>query len=131
MTVEDYVKEIVVRGLRDYIQAGEVRSVVRRMGGVTTDHEVRSVTLAIVRAVLKQQLMTIGGLVPGEVSSTIGGLVKSEFREWQVPIEEAIARVTREWDALGRLPSIGEVFWLSNTGKGEQKGREWEAEEAS
>jgi len=118
MTVEDYVREIVVRGLHDWIQAMEVRGVLQ-WRGVTAHDEIRNLTLAIVRAVLEQELMTIGTFVQGQ------------FTEWQVPVEQALARVAREWDALGDLPGMGDLFWLSNTEKGDQRGREWQAEETS
>ena len=129
MTVEECVKEIVVRGLRDWIQAAEGWSVVKRMGGITADDEIRNLTLAIVRTVLEEELMTIGGLVKGPPGGLTGHF--AEFSEWQVPIEEALARVARAWDSLGRLPGIGDLFWLSNTEKGNQRGREWQAEETS
>jgi len=34
------------------------------------------------------------------------------FAVWQLSIDETIARIEREWLALGREPNLGEIAWF-------------------
>lgn len=52
----------------------------------------------------------------------LGDLSKEGFCMWNLPIEECLNRVEREWNALGRNPSLGEICWLQNTDKGNALG---------
>ena len=45
------------------------------------------------------------------------------FVAWGVDPETAITRVEREWDELGRLPDLGQLFWLCNTAAGDAVAR--------
>jgi hypothetical protein len=35
-----------------------------------------------------------------------------EFREWDMPKDKIIERIEREWAALGRDPTLGEIVWF-------------------
>ena len=40
-----------------------------------------------------------------------------DFEPWEVEPAEAVARIRREWDELGRDPSIAEIAWFDVTEK--------------
>lgn len=44
-----------------------------------------------------------------------------DFDPWNLSPEEAIERIEREWDALGREPDIGEIVWFDITEKGREQ----------
>jgi hypothetical protein len=61
------------------------------------------VSLGALREVLDAGVMRIGTV-------TDGG-----FLRWDGTIDEWIRRVERDWKRLGRLPEMGELFWLEGT----------------
>ena len=42
------------------------------------------------------------------------------FAPWALTEEQALTRIEREWDALGREPDIAEIAWFGLTEKGEE-----------
>jgi hypothetical protein len=44
-----------------------------------------------------------------------------DFEPWQLTAEQALERVEREWDALGRELDIGEIFWFEIAEKGRER----------
>jgi hypothetical protein len=50
-----------------------------------------------------------------------------EFEPWQLSTEESLARIAREWQALGREPNIGEIVWFSLTPSGEAEAHKYAA----
>ncbi|MBA2344827.1 MAG: hypothetical protein H0V83_07070 [Rubrobacter sp.] len=42
------------------------------------------------------------------------------FDPWALTEEQALTRIEREWDALGREPDIAEIAWFGLTEKGEE-----------
>jgi hypothetical protein len=110
--LEICVVEVVKRGLDDWVDAAEVAWVVKFTGDQTTDSGIESLALEVIARLLRRGLMK-----PGDVT-------KDGFCEWDLEPHEAVERITRSWKALGRLPGLGEVCWLSNTGEGDRKARE-------
>ena len=110
--ITDCVKEIEKRGLDDWIQAAEVASVAKCVGHLSDDSTIQDLALAAVTELLSRGLMKAGDV------TTEG------FRDWQVSPSEAIHRIEKSWKALGRLPTLGEIFWLSNTQEGDRFARE-------
>ncbi len=94
-------KEILDRGLDDWIQAAEIASVVMRHA---TD--VRTVAIATIRELVDDGLVTVGDLTG------------DGFVPWNLPARECLARIEREWPTR-RSPDLGEVCWLSNTEAGD------------
>jgi hypothetical protein len=103
------VDELLKRGLDDWIQAAEVAGIVKSVGSVATEREIRDLALDLIRDVIERGLMKIG-----EVSE------KEGFVEWKVPIPEAVERVRGAWDALDGMPDLGEVCWLANSDRGDR-----------
>lgn len=105
------VNEILLSGLDDWIQASEVDSVARTVGGAATEAEVQQLSLEIIRKVIKDGLMEVGDV-------TAQG-----FHAWDLSADDALERIEREWKALGRNPNLGEICWLSNTEEGDKRAR--------
>lgn len=112
MTLQACVDDLLRRGIGDWIQASELAWVVMYTCGAATDAEIQAMSVDLVREVLQQGLMKIGDVT------------RDGFREWNVPVSEAVSRVEREWAALGRSPNLGEIFWLENTEKGDQRAQQ-------
>jgi len=93
--------EIRSRGEDDWMMAAEVAWVAKSVGGAETLSEVRDVSTEVLGDVLRA----------GEMR--IGTVTEEGFQPWEGTVEEWLQRVERQWDALGRLPEMGELFWLA------------------
>lgn len=109
--IDACVSEVLKRGLDDWIQAAEVASVAKSIQKQATSADVRRVALGVIAEVLQNELMTAGDVT------------NEGFSEWSVTSTEALERITKAWNALDRLPELGEICWLSNTSKGDQRAR--------
>lgn len=118
MRLQRCVDDLLVRGTVDVIQAAELAGVAATVGGAATQDEIRELSLDLIREVLQQGFMRIGDLNLIEKAGFKNGFC--EFCEWGIPAKEALARVQREWKALGRGPALGEICWLCNTEKGNE-----------
>jgi hypothetical protein len=105
------VRDVLRRGLDDWIQAAEVVSVAISIGGASTEVDQRTLSLEIIRNVVENRLMTVGD-VTGD-----------GFHGWDLSEHDALVRIEREWLALGRRPNLGEICWLSNTEAGDDFAR--------
>jgi hypothetical protein len=117
MKVDACVEEILDRGLDDWIQASEVASVAKLTGGEATTEGIESLALEVIGHLVRGELMA-----PGDVTT-------DGFSEWGMRPDEAVRRITTDWKALGRLPNLGEICWLSSTSTGARKARERAARE--
>jgi hypothetical protein len=73
----------------------------------------------MIRQVVEQGLMELGDVdVAGKWEN------KEGFRKWNLPIQEGLNRVEREWKSLGRNPKLWEICWLRNTDKGNEVGEQ-------
>ncbi|MBC8071670.1 MAG: hypothetical protein IAG13_25320 [Deltaproteobacteria bacterium] len=78
--------------------ANDVRGVV---GETVPEGEVRRLTLEAVRPLLESGDLRAGDMTPD-----------GTFAPWSGPVEELVARISSEWQALGRQPDIGDVVWF-------------------
>ncbi len=99
-------------GCDDWVDACEVASIALHEGEAKSQDEMRELSLESIQRVVRQGLMYLGDLT------------REGFRKWAGPTEECLARVEREWKALGRGPTLGEICWLQNTSKGNELGEE-------
>ena len=119
MRLQECIDNLLMRGCDDWIQAAEVASVAIEVGGAESPDQVRELSLELIRHVVEQGLMELGDVdVAGEWES------KEGFRKWDLPIQEGLNRVEREWNALGRNPTLWEICWLRNTALGSALGEE-------
>jgi hypothetical protein len=109
--------ELVRRGVDDWIGAWEVADIVQSIAPGATG-EISKLALQVIQEALVRSLVEIGDVV-GTGSHPVYGYESCSFRPWALPVEAAMERVKREWLALGRNPTLGEVCWLnlSETGR--------------
>jgi hypothetical protein len=110
---EDLLAGFVDEGLDDHVGLWEVVRAVREDLGVSDPAAVRDATLRLVRVLLTEQGLEAGFPTPDGRG----------FRAWPLDAEESIGRIEREWDLLGRSPSIGEVVWFNNPAEPEGDSR--------
>jgi hypothetical protein len=123
MNVQDAVNDLLLRGLDDDIQASEVASVVMRVCGAATQDQVRELSLGLIREIVRQGLMEVGDII-GIGFHPSRRYASVRFQRWDLSFEEGMERVAREWRALGRNPSLGEICWLINTERGNEVARQ-------
>lgn len=111
MATVDSVDAVLQIGLNDWIHVGDIEWVARQHGGATTPAEIIETGLTILRFLLDHELVTIGDLGSGA------------FVTWEMSKDEAFRSVAQQWRQLGRPPKLGELFWLSNTAKGDERAR--------
>jgi hypothetical protein len=84
---------------------------VEKTGGIEEFVFAKDLSHLIIEKLLNEELMIIGD-------------VYDSFVPWGVTVEDALKIVDRKWDELnGRLPGLGE-YWLCNTPKGDEIGKE-------
>ena len=106
MRLRRCIDDLLKRGTDDWIQAAEVASVARTVGGATGEEEVRDLSLRVLRELLERDLMEVG-----MVTAT-------GFTAWEIPVDQALDQIEREWEVLPKGPDLGEICWLNLTEKG-------------
>ena len=79
--------------------------------GIEDPEERRLITLRMVSGLLEAGLVRAGFPTPDGLG----------FEPWAETVDEAMARIAHEWDALGREPDIGEIAWFDITEKGREQ----------
>ena len=111
MNMQEAIDDLVQNGIDDWVDNVAVAWVAKSIGGAKSPDEIRIVALQVVAEPLRGGYMNIGELNgPGDT-----------FQKWDMTIAEALAHADLEWRSLGRRPLTGEVFWLCNTPKGDQR----------
>jgi hypothetical protein len=107
----DIEREILVRGLDDWVGLWEVAKEVRSRSPSSDFSEIMALAVSSVR-----KLHEAGTICVGE-------LAKSGFVPWSLPPAASAERIELEWTKLGRDPNIGEICWLDNTVRGDELAR--------
>ena len=116
-TLQRCIDELLVHGCDDWVQAAEVASIAIEVGEATGQDAIRELSLELIRQVVRQGLMELGDVdVWGARESNWG------FRKWDLPLEEGLERVEREWKALRKNPGLWQICWLRNTERGKEIG---------
>lgn len=74
------------------------------------DRTVKERTLAVLRDLLQAGYIKAGDLV---------NFKEDTFIQWEMPVDQIIDRIRREWDALGRDPKPWEIVWFISTHEGD------------
>jgi hypothetical protein len=85
---------MIVRSLRDDL-------------GMNDAAQIRRSTLQLVR-----ELLETGQIVAGWYAPPDSGLPVWQIVPWAGSIDDILARISREWDRLGREPNLGEIVIL-------------------
>ena len=98
------IEDLVLRGSDDWVALTEVAGVVKFIGGVKGDEEIRRVSLEVIR-----QLVLTGRAEVGEVKENVG------FQNWVLGLDEAIAEIERRWDSAAPPYQWAYSSWLRTT----------------
>jgi len=104
MTPEDVLESLAEECHRDHVGLWEIVDAVRFDLGSTSAPETRALTLRLVRGLLFDRGMQVGHPAPDG----------RHFVSWDLPPDQAMSRIEKEWSALGREPNIGEVAWFTS-----------------
>ena len=103
MEVEKIVGDFERQSVVDYVGFWEIVWVVKMDLKPDSASELRSLAIEILKAMLSR------GFQIGYLASKGSG-----FEPWSDQrAESVIDRVSAEWDALGREPTIGDIAWLN------------------
>jgi hypothetical protein len=106
-TTRDFV---IIEGKDDFV---ELRIIAEHVGDLlrTDDpHRIRVATLAVLREVMEENLMEVGTL----------NLATGELDTWTCGHQEAIDRITREWQPLARPLKLYEIACFRDTIRGKE-----------
>jgi hypothetical protein len=92
-------RELVQECCEDYVGLWTIVRQVRE--DVADESMVFETVIALI-----ERLITEGGAVAGDFRG-------EEFFEWKLPVSAVLKEVERQWRALDRDPTIGEVVWLT------------------
>ena len=106
--VDEIRRALVEEARGDVVGLWAVLWQVRHGMPLLTAEEAKRTTLAIVHEALEEGVVA-GGFVRRDEHT-------AEFVPWRSLPDEAVARIEREWNALGRDPRLGEVAWFVDPG---------------
>jgi len=104
MTPDDVLESLADECHTDHVGLWEIVDAVRLDLGSTNAVETRALTLRLVRSLLFERGMQVGHPAPDG----------RHFVSWDLPPDQAVSRIERDWSALGREPNIGEVAWFTS-----------------
>ena len=104
MTPDDVLESLAEECRTDHVGLWEIVDAVRFDLGSTKTSETRALTLRLVRRLLSERGMQVGYPAPDG----------RNFVAWDLPPDQAISRIDKEWSALGRDPNIGELAWFTS-----------------
>src|SRR5438105_1289071 len=105
MTDESAFLDLVEECRQDHVGLWEVIDAVRFDLGSSNPDQTRALTLGLVRRLLRDPKILVGHPAPDG----------RHFVPWKLTPDEACSRIDREWSALGREPTIGDVVWFTTT----------------
>lgn len=106
-------RELFVLGLDDWFPFTTVPAICQELGHYKTKAELAEAALQTILALLER-----GDFRAGEISLQTNGFVP-----WNLSPAQAVARMRREWNALGQELSFGDICWFEITEHGEQAAR--------
>jgi hypothetical protein len=121
----DQVKRVLIEEAQtDTVGLWAVLWQVKQEIPLLTPDEARQATLTAIREALGEE-----HVIPGEFMDQDENT--AAFVVWQLSVDEVVARIEREWAALGREPNLGEVVWLVDphllplTARKHPMGKDW------
>lgn len=105
MTADDILDNLVEECHEDHVGLWRIVNAVRFDLTSADPVQTRALTLRLVRS-----LLWVRGVQVGRPASD-----GRHFVPWNLPPDEAMSRIEKEWAALGREPNIGEVAWFTST----------------
>lgn len=95
-------KSVVDECQEDYVG---LWSVIREVRGTLVERAfVVEATLSLIKRLLLE-----GDLVAGTFDMDID----NDFHQWNMPVEDIINKIKRDWAELGHDPTLGDVVWFT------------------
>ncbi|GFZ94127.1 hypothetical protein CYANOKiyG1_04810 [Okeania sp. KiyG1] len=110
----EFWDDYIIEGTEDYVGLWQIIGRFREKFPQANSQEIKLMTLEATREILETGFMEIGMFEYVDKNNL-------EYQIWNLDIEGIINRIEREWDELGRIPSLGEIAWLITTKKGEKE----------
>ena len=104
MTPDEVLESLVDECHQDHVDLWEIVNAVQFDLGANDPTETRALTLRLVHSLLDERGMRVGHPAPED----------RHFVSWELPLDEAVRRIEREWSALGHEPDIGEIAWFTS-----------------
>lgn len=104
MKSDDVLESLFEESHEDHVGLWRVVNAVRFDLGTVDPVQTRAMTLRLVRSLLQERGMQVGQ--PAQDGR--------HFVPWNLPPDQAVNRIEKEWTALGREPNIGEVAWFTS-----------------
>jgi hypothetical protein len=104
MTPDEVLESLVEECHTDHVGLWEIVNAVQYDLGSADPIETRMLTLRLVRSLLFERGMQVGHPAPDG----------RHFVSWDLPPDQAVSRIEKEWTALGREPNIGDVAWFTS-----------------
>jgi hypothetical protein len=108
MSSEDVLDSLIEECHEDHVGLWRIVNAVRFDLGSTNPLDTRALTLRLVRSLLQEHGIQVGQPAPDG----------RHFIPWDLPTDQALNRIEKEWSALGREPDIGEVAWFTSAPSG-------------
>jgi hypothetical protein len=105
-TIEEVKRVLIEEALTDIVGPWLLLGVVRENAPLLTPDEARQATLKAVREALAEERVVPGEFVDLDEETYA-------FAPWRLSVDDAMARIEREWTALGREPNPGEIAWFA------------------
>jgi hypothetical protein len=112
MSETDLVKELLIRGLDDWLYFAEVDAIATKYLSELPNDAVKAATLRLIEGLSRDGLVEIGNV-----------LKDRGFVPWHLSSEDSIALIRTKWLSLEHPLWPGDVCWLSLTEKGKQEAK--------
>jgi hypothetical protein len=112
MSETNLVKELLIRGLDDWLYLAEVDAIATKYFSELSRDAVIAVTLRLIDALSRDGLFEVGDV-----------LKDRGFVPWHLSLEDGLAQIRAKWLSLERPLWPGDVCWLSLTQKGKEEAK--------
>lgn len=106
MQLDELRLDLLREAATDVVGLWSVLSTVKALHPSTPENQ-KAETLAAIRDLLAAGYVEVGQYSP------LGG-----WTWWDMPADEIVSKIEREWNALGQEPSLGDIAWLRSTQSG-------------
>jgi hypothetical protein len=96
--IDAVIMELVEECHDDYVGLWVVMEEVRHLVG---QERLVERTLTVIRSLLEQ------GIIAGQ-------FYDHDFRQWQMPNDQIVDKIKKDWAELGHEPTGGDVVWLTS-----------------
>ncbi len=108
------VEDVLLEAREDYVGLWSIVQQIRDRG-LAGDVEIRDAALDVIRRLLSEHDVIAGSFGPPRFPDITASATFSKhgFHVWSIPTEKILQEISREWQALGRDPIIGEIIWFT------------------